>query len=158
MYSVRWIKHKERQQLHGVFHPFELDLPNLALFLSFTKSKAQMPPSPPLSPSPQIPTIPNPQPQIPCVPFGTEIPIFCRSAGGHYLLQHLANKGLQEAVASYTREGCYSQSRTMWRLSPPPAVIVELAKGFLALDWAETGLTSQVVQNRIFVQPSARKR
>jgi hypothetical protein len=55
----------------------------LLSFSCFPQSKAQMHPSPPLSPNPQIPNIPNPQPQIPFVPFGIEIPIFCRSEGDH---------------------------------------------------------------------------
>ena len=37
----------------------------------------------------------------------------------------------------------------------PPEVIAEMAEGFPALAWEEAGLTTQTVNNRIYVQSSA---
>ncbi len=36
----------------------------------------------------------------------------------------------------------------------PPVVIAEIAEAFTELAWHEAGLTTQVVKNKIYVQPS----
>jgi hypothetical protein len=42
------------------------------------------------------------------------------------------------------------------KIAAPPTVIAEIVDSFAEVAWHEAGLTTQVVKNRIFVQPSAR--
>ena len=44
------------------------------------------------------------------------------------------------------------------KIAAPPTIIAEIVDSFAEVAWHEAGLSTQVVRNRIFVQPSARSR
>ena len=44
------------------------------------------------------------------------------------------------------------------KIAAPPSVIAEIVDSFAEVAWLEAGLTTQVVKNRIFVQPTAHSR
>ena len=59
-------------------------------------------------------------------------------------LATLDGRGVLFAVADDVRTGA------------PPIIIGEIVESFANIAWHEAGLTTQVVKNRIYVQPSAR--
>jgi hypothetical protein len=63
-------------------------------------------------------------------------------------LATLNRRGILYAIADYVKIAA--------PLPPPPSVIAEIVDSFDEVAWTEKGLTTQVVKNRIFVQPSAR--